>query len=549
MVIVKIVGGLGNQLSTFSVGYTVAKYLKQPLVLDISDYMNGYFRPYMLDYFNISAYRKVYFPISTFHSIEGIPRNIRNGLYLVDTNTITSHEELINMVNDKDNIYLQGYGGINLCSDEDRREICAMFGAENNRLYIDSSIIIDGKCSVAIHVRRSDFIRLGWSSDEARDYYNYAVEYYIEKLSKPIFYLFSDDIGWARKNVDFKGTKYIVVDHPGEDITDFLMMSLCRYHILTDRSTFGLWSCILSKYPEENIINVDSDSFSEKYQFLNLSVIDEKEFIKDSRKISTVIAGNVDETEKNCVYDYIQNRGCKLFQEGQYDRAFLCFYSHLDKREDSDLLYNYASCLDVMGRDMHSLIYIAAYDRECNTESLCPDTELYRNIYNSIRKNNNKSYLFYLVKHYDNAVSYLESIAVLMKRLGYTVKIRYYDRDYSVDTDDIVVVNNVACLGKINEGNSVIFVDTESEYDLDYRLYGTSNDEYANYINARANAIITNNARRKYDDKKCFSIFSGISVDQGIQYSSEYIKNWETNLNTNEIVYVMLDILLLSEKY
>lgn len=60
MVIIKIMGGLGNQLSIYARGYSLARYLKQELVLDISDYMQrGYFRPYVLDKLKIGKHRKL----------------------------------------------------------------------------------------------------------------------------------------------------------------------------------------------------------------------------------------------------------------------------------------------------------------------------------------------------------------------------------------------------------------------------------------------------------------------------------------------------------
>ena len=43
MVIIKILGGLASQIGKYSFGYGIAKGLNTELVLDISDYLNGYF--------------------------------------------------------------------------------------------------------------------------------------------------------------------------------------------------------------------------------------------------------------------------------------------------------------------------------------------------------------------------------------------------------------------------------------------------------------------------------------------------------------------------
>ena len=59
MVVTTILGGTGNQLRAYATAYTVAAYLKQPLILDVSDYFGGYFRPYVLDRLSITDHVKI----------------------------------------------------------------------------------------------------------------------------------------------------------------------------------------------------------------------------------------------------------------------------------------------------------------------------------------------------------------------------------------------------------------------------------------------------------------------------------------------------------
>lgn len=42
MVIVQVIGGTASQMSAFAKGFLIAEHLKKELVLDVSDYCNGY---------------------------------------------------------------------------------------------------------------------------------------------------------------------------------------------------------------------------------------------------------------------------------------------------------------------------------------------------------------------------------------------------------------------------------------------------------------------------------------------------------------------------
>ena len=59
MVIVRILGGLGNQILAFSFAYSVSKICSENICLDVSDYYKGYIWQYALDYLRIPDYVKI----------------------------------------------------------------------------------------------------------------------------------------------------------------------------------------------------------------------------------------------------------------------------------------------------------------------------------------------------------------------------------------------------------------------------------------------------------------------------------------------------------
>lgn len=104
--------------------------------------------------------------------------------------------------------------------------------------------------SVSIHVRRGDYLDAanaatfgGICTDE---YYDKCVRYIKERYPEAVFYVFSDDADYVRAR--FKGEEYRIVDwNRGEDsFFDMQLMSACRHNICAN-STFSFWGARLNK--------------------------------------------------------------------------------------------------------------------------------------------------------------------------------------------------------------------------------------------------------------------------------------------------------------
>ncbi len=104
--------------------------------------------------------------------------------------------------------------------------------------------------SVSVHIRRGDYLiqtndmyQFGGVVNMA--YFKRAADYIADKVDAPVFFIFSDDMDWCRKN--FHGEQYRFVDsNRGMDSwRDMYMMSLCKHHI-NSNSTFSWWGAWLS---------------------------------------------------------------------------------------------------------------------------------------------------------------------------------------------------------------------------------------------------------------------------------------------------------------
>jgi hypothetical protein len=102
--------------------------------------------------------------------------------------------------------------------------------------------------SVFVHIRRGDFLQhRNLFKILSPDYYNRAIEYMRGHVKNPLFFVFGQDLDWARKNLKF-GNSAIFVDINGEDagFLDLELMKRCK-HGITANSTFSWWAAWLNE--------------------------------------------------------------------------------------------------------------------------------------------------------------------------------------------------------------------------------------------------------------------------------------------------------------
>lgn len=106
--------------------------------------------------------------------------------------------------------------------------------------------------SVSVHIRRSDYLQNeNWAI--GLPYYHRAIALMKSKFSSLEFFVFSDDIDWAKQN--FPGAAFHFVDfNSGENsFRDMQLMSRCRHHIIAN-SSFSWWGAWLNPDPEKVVI-------------------------------------------------------------------------------------------------------------------------------------------------------------------------------------------------------------------------------------------------------------------------------------------------------
>lgn len=122
---------------------------------------------------------------------------------------------------------------------------------EKNRELIEKIVSSN---SVSIHVRRGDYLNDRWKNIlgviRGTFYYDNAVNLISEKVKNPQYFLFSDDIKWAKNNLKLDNCIYVNHNIGRNSYVDMYLMSICKHNIIAN-STFSWWAAWLNMNPQK----------------------------------------------------------------------------------------------------------------------------------------------------------------------------------------------------------------------------------------------------------------------------------------------------------
>lgn len=113
------------------------------------------------------------------------------------------------------------------------------------------------KNTVAIHIRRGDYLNINdmYGNICTDEYYDNAIKMMEEKLDNPSFYIFTNDVEWAKKKYTDKKFKMIDISQikSYQNWYDMYLMSICQNNIIAN-STFSWWAAWLNKNENKIVI-------------------------------------------------------------------------------------------------------------------------------------------------------------------------------------------------------------------------------------------------------------------------------------------------------
>jgi hypothetical protein len=262
VVIVKLDGGMGNQLFQYATGRYLAQKLNAELKLDIDIYTAKNKRQYALHHFNVQEVfssagerknlkRKEFFR----RQLNKLGVGLKPYWYTEQKPGYDANIEKLT-----DNVYLEGFWQsekyFKPIEGTIRREFTVKDSpSELNRKYLDEIRSVN---SISIHVRRGDYV----TEKETNavhgvcdlEYYRKAIDRVSAEVSDPRFYIFSDDMEWTKANLSSSTHPSIYIDHnqtaPHEDLR---LMYSCKHHIIAN-SSFSWWGAWLNDNAEKKVI-------------------------------------------------------------------------------------------------------------------------------------------------------------------------------------------------------------------------------------------------------------------------------------------------------
>lgn len=256
-----IQAGFGNQLFQYATGYSLARELGQSLELDISffDYYkrkerdNG--RINNLDKLQLDNYTTINHPSSYWQyrmkvMLPYLRYSIVGGkivpLVCEDINNCREYQNQLFDCIGNNGATLFGFWQNTSYFDKYLFDLKRQF-RPNYPLSTDVKKLrdeISNEQSVGVHIRRGDFVRLGW--DKGAEYYTRGMEMLREKIEKSHFYIVTDDVKWAcEQYADVEDVTIVDVHTYTKDIDEFFLLSSC-YHQIISESTFGWWAAYLN---------------------------------------------------------------------------------------------------------------------------------------------------------------------------------------------------------------------------------------------------------------------------------------------------------------
>jgi hypothetical protein len=269
MIIIKLQGGLGNQMFQFAIATILANKNNDIVLLEDSFFkrkekMPGFTpRRFELGIFNNSYIIASSSDLLSFQRLSFVDKVKKKiGLnYPVIYNefSFTFEESLLYL---KSPIYIKGYfqsykyylGYENMIKNIFSFPIDTL-DKKNKKIFLK----IKQNNSISIHVRRGDYI-----SDKvteqfhgtcSTEYYMKAIKILTSENKNCLLLFFSDDSDWAKEQFGLLPYSKIFVNHnlEGNCWKDMLLMSSCNHNIIAN-SSFSWWAAWLNKNPKKKVI-------------------------------------------------------------------------------------------------------------------------------------------------------------------------------------------------------------------------------------------------------------------------------------------------------
>ncbi len=265
MIIIHVMGGLGNQLYQYAM-YEKLKSMGKDVKLDFYAYTEAAGEEREWRELELTRFENLKYEACTKEERTKLLDNsmafgdrIRRKLFGRQDKTLRDEGNYMPQLFDTDNVYLYGYWDCEKYFVDRIEELQKklLFPKSANPKNMECMEQMKQEQAVSMHIRRTDYLKvadgkryMGICTDA---YYESAMQYIRERIGKPVFYIFSDDVEYVRAH--YQGENIRIVDwNTGEDsLFDMQLMSKCKHNICAN-STFSFWGARLNQNADKIMI-------------------------------------------------------------------------------------------------------------------------------------------------------------------------------------------------------------------------------------------------------------------------------------------------------
>lgn len=259
MIVMRMCGGLGNQMFQYALGRRLSFDRKTPLLLDIAPFETTAERGETPRSYRLHFLRTQAEATRDWQSVvkSSFPTGSRIEITGINETSDAFNPQILQC---PDNAYLIGYWQSEKyfvdIADQIRADfqLASAMTADRQAL---AAQMAEGE-SVSIHIRRGDYVTHPGSilniGTCAPEWYAKAMGLMADRVENPRFFVFSDDPDWGRTNLPkVKGMVFIDSQPDDREFEDMHLMSKCRHHIIAN-SSFSWWGAWLNPALDKKVI-------------------------------------------------------------------------------------------------------------------------------------------------------------------------------------------------------------------------------------------------------------------------------------------------------
>lgn len=266
MIIIRISGGIGNQLFQYVFGKYLSEKFNQKVEYDIESY-KYIDKARDLELLLLDNSLSISHNNHELSKRKGLVRalyiltlKLKNKSHYIKDSNIYAYinDKNITFKQDSD-YYFDGYWQVpSIAEHMDRYILSIKFPQESmpeNILYY-KNLITECKISTSIHIRRGDYFSPKLINKYGVcdvDYYTKALDIINTLAPNSTIFIFSDDLEWVRTNLSFHNKIIYVENYKINSYWYILIMSLCSHNIISN-SSFSWWGAYLNENPNKKVI-------------------------------------------------------------------------------------------------------------------------------------------------------------------------------------------------------------------------------------------------------------------------------------------------------